>query len=148
MLPLKSRGANGAMDAQGLAATAAQICVVLIDSEADVRRAGQLQLRAGGFDVRAFASGNIMLANFGNLHIGCVVMRDEMIDLGGFELLRHLRERRWHGPAILLTRLVSTELAESAADAGFAALLDRPLVDDLMLQAVNAAVRKFPNDIA
>lgn len=121
----------------------ARLSVALIDSDMDVRRAVELRLRAGPFEVRAFASSCAMLANSG-LQIDCVVVRDAMLEIDGFELLRRLRERGWPGPAILVTAAPSPALAAAAAHAGFATVIDRPLVDNLLLQAVDKATRATP----
>ena len=126
---------------------ATRISVALIDSDTEVRRAVQLRLGAGLFDVRAYASGMALLAEDGP-RPDCVVMRDTMGEIDGFELLRRLRDRGWHGPAILLTNTPSLELAETAAGAGFATVIDRPLVDDVMLDAVGAATRTRPEIVA
>lgn len=130
------------MEVQG-STPAARISVALIDSDMDVRRAVQLRLRAGLFEVRAFASGWAMLAENGP-RTDCVVVRDRMTEIDGFELLRRLRDRGWQGPAVLVTSTPSRELAATAARAGFSSVIDRPLVDDLMLHAVDAATRAIP----
>ena len=120
-----------------------RMSVALIDTDIDIRRAVQLRLRAGLFDVRAYASGWAMLAEIGQ-RIECVVVRDRMAEIDGFELLRRLRDRGWRGPVILVTKTPSPELAAAATRAGFAAIIDRPLVDNLMLNAVAAATRPVP----
>ena len=120
-----------------------RLSVALIDGDMDIRRAVQLRLRAGPFDVRAYASGWSMLAEI-ELQTDCVVVRDTMTEIDGFEVLRRLRERGWRGPAILVTKTPSPGLAAAAACAGFAAVVDRPLVDDLMLNTVAAATRPAP----
>jgi len=120
---------------------ATRASVALIDGDIHVRRAVQLRLRAGLFDVRAYASGWAMLAEI-EQRTDCVVVRDKMVEIDGFELLRHLRDRGWQGPAILITSTPSPELAATAAGVGFAAVLDRPLVDDLVLNAVAAATQR------
>lgn len=120
-----------------------RVSVVLIDSDTDTRRAVQLRLRAGPFNVWAYASGLAMLADAAAAP-DCIVVRDAMIDVDGFELLRRMRGRGWQGPAILVTSMPSVELAGAAARAGFVAVIDRPLVDDLMLHAVDAATRTSP----
>lgn len=125
-------------------AAVARICVVLVDSDTDTRRAVQLRLRAGPCSVRAYASGWTMLADAAATGPECIVVRDTMIDIDGFELLRRMRDRGWHGPAILVTSAPSVELNRAAARAGFAAVVDRPLVDDVMLHAVDAATRTPP----
>lgn len=120
-----------------------RMSVALIDTDIDIRRAVQLRLRAGLFDVRAYASGWAMLAEIGQ-RTECVVVRDRMAEIDGFELLRRLRDHGWRGPAILVTKTPSPELAAAATHAGFAAVIDRPLVDNLILNAVAAATRPAP----
>lgn len=120
-----------------------RVAVALIDSDMEVRRGIQLRLRAALFEVRAYASGRAMLVD-DELRADCVVTRDEMEELGGFELLRCLRDRGWQGPAILLSSTPRLNLAATAARAGFHSVVDRPLVDDFMLHAVEAATRRVP----
>lgn len=122
---------------------ATRISVALIDTDTDVRRGVQLRLRAGHFEVRAYASGRAMLAENAPPN-DCVVTRDTMMDIDGFDLLRRLRVRGWKGPAILITATPGSELTTAAARAGFAMVIDRPLVDDLMLHAVNRVTRPMP----
>ena len=126
------------------AAAVARVSVVLVDSDTDTRRAVQLGLRAGAFNVRAYASGLAMLADVPAAGPDCIVVRDTMSEIGGFELLRQMRGRGWHGPAILLSSMLNPELAEAATCAGFVAVIDRPLVDNVVLNAVVAATRISP----
>lgn len=123
---------------------ATRISVSLIDSDTEMRRAVQLRLRAGGFEARAYASGWAILADAATARPDCIVVRDRMIDIDGFELLRRLRIGGWLGPAIMVTATPGPELTAAAKRAGFAAVVDRPLVDDLMLHAVNRAMRAPP----
>lgn len=125
------------------ATTSARVAVALIDSDMAVRRAVQLRLQAGQFDVRAYASGWAMLAESVS-RPDCIVVRDQMFEIDGFEVLRRLRERDWQGPAILVTNTPSLALATRAGRAGFDTVVDRPLVDDLMLHAVDQAMRAAP----
>ena len=125
----------------------ARTMVALIDSKTDVRRAVQLRLQARQFDVRAYASGWNMLADEGQT-VDCIVTRDRMVDIGGFELLRRLRARGWQGPAILVTDIPGLEFARLAAHRGFAMVVDRPLVDDLIVNAVEVVTRTSPEIVA
>lgn len=118
----------------------ARVSIALVDSDMDIRRAVQLRLQAGPFDVRAYASGLAMLSEMAR-QVDCMIVRAEMVEIDGFELLYRLRARGWHGPAILMTNAASPALAAKATEAGFATVIDRPLVDDRMLHAVDEAIR-------
>lgn len=125
-------------------AAAARALVVLVDTDTDARRAVQLRLRASLFEVRAYASGSTMLADATAGRPACLVVRDRMTECDGFAVLCQMRCRGWHGPALLITDARSFDLGAAAADAGFIAVIDRPLIDDQLLHAVEAATRTPP----
>lgn len=122
-------------------AVAARTLVVLVDSDTDNRRAVQLRLRAGRFEVRAYASGSTMLADAAAASPDCLVVRDRMATCDGFAVLSQMRCRGWHGSAILMTDAPGVDLDAAAAHAGFRAVVDRPSVDDVLLHAVEAATQ-------
>ena len=86
-------------------AVAARTLVVLVDSDTDNRRAVQLRLRAGRFEVRAYASGPTMLADVAASSPACLVVRDRMAICDGFAVLRQMRCRGWHGSAMRARRV-------------------------------------------
>jgi CheY-like chemotaxis protein len=63
-----------------------------------------------------------------------------MPEMDGIELLCALRRRQIDLPAILITTGVYIGLREHAADAGFHAVIEKPLSDDSLLDTVRSVL--------
>lgn len=113
--------------------------VLLVEDESSVRRSIQLMLQANGYDVRAFASGALALADPAAVQAACLVTEYRMADMDGVELLRRLRSAGWRRPAILITayRAETFETGEDAAR--FDAVLEKPLLPHRLLSSVDRA---------
>jgi FixJ family two-component response regulator len=110
--------------------------ILLSDDDASVRRSLHLLLRSRGFGVLAYASGTALLLD-PQIHAGnCLVVDYLMPDLDGISILRQLRSAGWCGAAILITAHCTKKLAECARQAGFAAVLEKPLRDGVLVQTI------------
>jgi FixJ family two-component response regulator len=116
--------------------------ILLVEDDPGVRRSLQLLLQANGFDVRAYASGAILLADETSLDAACLVADYRMSDCDGVETLQRLRARGWAGPAILITAFSSADLTVSAKQAGFYTVLEKPLRKHRLLAVVEQLVRQ------
>lgn len=119
---------------QKVASTAARILVS--EDDPSVRRSLQLLLRSRGFDVRAYTSGNALLLDPQARSGDCLVVDYCMPDIDGIAMLKRLRSTGWSGPAILITAHYADSLAASGREAGFAAVLEKPLGDNILLQTI------------
>ncbi len=118
--------------------------ILLSDDDSSVRRSRQLLLRSRGFDVRAYTSGTALLLDPG-AHAGdCLVVDYRMPDIDGISLLKRLRSAGWRGPAILLTTHDEDGLAEQARAAGFSKVLEKPLRDKILLNAIDRVLSGRP----
>lgn len=118
--------------------------ILLSDDDSLVRRARQLLLRSRGFDVRAYTSGTALLLD-DEAHTGdCLVVDYRMPDIDGISLLKRLRAAGWRGPAILLTTHYGDSLAEQARAAGFSEVLEKPLRDKILLNAIDRVLSGRP----
>jgi len=106
-----------------------------------VRRSLQLLLRGRGFDVRAYASGLDLLADPTILSADGMVTDYRMPDVDGLMILARLREQGWKGGAVLITGFPSPDLAERAKQAGFEKVIEKPLVDAALFDAVERMLR-------
>ena len=123
--------------------------ILLSDDDVSVRRSLHLLLRSRGFGVLSYASGNALLLDPQTQSGDCLVVDYLMPDIDGISILRKLRSAGWCGPAILITAHYADKLAESAQEAGFAAVLEKPLRDGLLVQTIGEVIsagRKVGSD--
>ena len=119
-------------------ATAHRPVILLVEDEPAVRRALQLVLQGSGFSVRSQASSAAALGDPLALQAAAIVADYRLPDGDGLNLLRGLRQRGFAGPAILITAYGSPDLAASAREAGYARILEKPLPDRVLREAVVA----------
>jgi FixJ family two-component response regulator len=62
--------------------------------------------------------------------------------VSGFDVLRGLRDLGWRGRALLITGFYSAELAARAHQAGFSDVVEKPLADSVLIEAVERLVRE------
>jgi two-component system, LuxR family, response regulator FixJ len=110
--------------------------VLLVEDDAAVRRALQLLLQGGGYEVRAYRSAVGLADNPEALDSSCLVADLMMPDLDALGLLQNLRAAGWQGRAILLSGHLTDAWAAKAIEAGFDAALAKPIPDSLLLSWV------------
>lgn len=112
--------------------------VLLVEDDSAVRRSLQLILQARGYDVRAFSSGALALADPSAIEAACLVTDYRMAGMSGLDLLRGLRAVGWRRPAILITAHRS-DYIEQSEGALFDEILEKPLLDRRLCACVDRA---------
>lgn len=115
-------------------------CVLVVEDDNAIRRSLQLLLRGRGFDVRAYASPRSALADTQNRSAVCLIADLVMPGVDGFMLLADLRAEGWNGPAILISGYLNAERTAQAANAGFAAVLEKPLAHSHLFDTMRALI--------
>lgn len=110
--------------------------ILLVEDEPAVRRSLQLLLHARGYDIRAYASSAALIADPIVSEAICLVTDYRMPEMDGLQVLRSLRARGWQGPAILVTAFGSPDLAERALKEGFSTVIEKPLYEHALGDAV------------
>lgn len=113
----------------------------MVEDDPAVRRSLQLLLQANGYDVRAYASGSVLLNDPTIVNAACLVADYRMIECDGIDTLARLRARGWRGPAIMITGFPSSSLAQKALNAGFDAIFEKPLRQHALIKAVEHLVQ-------
>ncbi|WP_213979687.1 response regulator [Sphingomonas sp. dw_22] len=110
--------------------------ILLLEDDDGVRRSLQLLLQGLGFEVRSFAAATPALADPLSAEMDFLIADNRLPDGDGLSALRTLRARGWQGRAILITAFPSSGVSEAAEQAGFAAVLEKPLRQQVLLGAL------------
>ncbi|CAN5444169.1 hypothetical protein BH10PSE3_BH10PSE3_20050 [soil metagenome] len=114
--------------------------LLLVEDDPGVRRSLQLLLHGRGFEVRAYASGLALLADPTALGAACLVADYRMPEIDGLSILRRLRELGWQGQALLISAFPSARLVDQALAAGYSRVIEKPLVEAALVDAVQRVV--------
>ena len=115
--------------------------VHLVDDDDAVRDALARLLASVGLRVQGWADAQQFLSGFDREAIGAVVLDVRMPGMGGLALLDALRESGVDQPAVMLTGHGTVEMCRRAFKSGAAEFLEKPVDDEALLEAVQAAVR-------
>jgi FixJ family two-component response regulator len=116
--------------------------VLVVDDDQAVRRSLQLLLRGHGYRVKAYADAGSVVKDPEAAEASLLVTDYRLPNEDGFDVLRGMRERGWHGSALLITGFNSAALITDASAAGFESVLDKPIRPNLLLGAARAAVER------
>ncbi len=114
--------------------------LLLVEDDSGVRRSLQLLLHGRGFEVRAYASGLALLADPTALGAVCLVADYRMPEIDGLLILKRLRDLGWRGQALLITAFPSARLVDQALAAGYSRVIEKPLVEAALVEAVERAL--------
>ncbi len=110
--------------------------ILLVEDEPAVRRSLQLVLQGNGFVVRSYGSAAALLADPGARDARGVVADYRLPDRDGVTMLRDLLATGFSGRAILVTAFGSPELTARARAAGYTRVLEKPLADRVLREAI------------
>jgi two-component system response regulator FixJ len=115
------------------------LVLIAADDQA-VRDALQFALRLEGFGVHTHSDAAGLLADAGLARAACVVLDDRRPLLDGFALLHRLQTDGLKAPVILLTNYATSALRARAASAGFWEVLEKPLLNNILLDTLRAVL--------
>lgn len=114
--------------------------VYLVDDDDAVREGLALLLRSVGLRSEGHGDPQAFLAALSPQAIGCVVLDIRMPGIGGLDVLARLAEVS-DLPVVMLTGHGNVDLCRRAFKGGAMEFLQKPVDDDVFLDAVQAAVR-------
>jgi FixJ family two-component response regulator len=115
--------------------------VHLVDDDEAVRDALARLIGTVGLRVQAWADPQAFVAGFDREAIGAIVLDIRMPGVSGLAVLDALIGQGVDQPVIMLTGHGTVDLCRRAFKAGAAEFLEKPVVDDLLLEALQKAVR-------
>ncbi len=114
--------------------------IVVVDDDAAVRDSLGILLEAHGLRVRDFGSGAEFLKSDAHFTATCLILDYHMPGMTGIEILEELRRLGLSCPTILITGLSDPMITQRALSAGVMAILEKPLPDDVLIDAVRIAL--------
>lgn len=113
----------------------------IVDDDAPVREALSLLIATVGLRVQGWPHPQAFLAGYEREAIGAIVLDMRMPGLSGLAVIEQLRAQGADQPVIMLTGHGTVDLCRRAFKSGAAEFLEKPVNDDQLLDAVQAAVR-------
>lgn len=116
--------------------------IAVVDDEDSVRRALERLLRSAGMNVETFATGVDFLASMEGRCLDCVVLDLHMPRVSGFEVQQQLARLGYSVPVVVITGHDTPESRSRALAGGAAAYLLKPIDEQVLLDAIHAAIPK------
>ncbi|WP_299004465.1 response regulator FixJ [uncultured Caulobacter sp.] len=115
--------------------------VHIIDDDAAMRDSLAFLLQVNRIPYRIFESAVAFLEDLPE-DGGCVLSDVRMPQMNGIEMVRKLKELDYRAPIIVMTGHADVPLAIEAMKAGVFDFIEKPFDEDLLLQALRAALEK------
>lgn len=113
--------------------------VLVVDDDPAVRNSLKFMLRIEGFAVRTYRDGEELLRDGELPNNACLVIDQMLPGIAGLDLVTAVRARMLSLPAILVTTHPTEALRKRAGSLGVPIIL-KPLLDDVLLQAIRSAL--------
>jgi two-component system chemotaxis response regulator CheY len=135
------------VDFFGLAQTGSRGRVLVVDDEADVRKAVNLALTKSGYEVIEADDGKkaVEVINSGDhpLLVDVIICDIRMPNVNGVEAIAYFRREFPALPIIVLTGFPDVQLATSLLKQGVADYVVKPVERDKLAAAVEAAMKQY-----
>ena len=119
-----------------------QPLVLVANDDEAMRDALQFALQLENFEVRVHGSGADLLVDRELRRACCLILKDRMPGIDALQVMFCLRERQLFPPAILLTANATPGLRRQAAAAGIGRVLEKPILDNALLESVLTIMRQ------
>ena len=116
---------------------------MVINDDAALRDALRFALRLEGADVCLHEDGAGALADPRLKDAACLVLRNHLPGIEGLEVLRRVRKMGLSVPVILLASASTAALRARAATAGVWLVLEKPIMDGALVNAVSGLLREI-----
>lgn len=117
--------------------------VHIVDDDDDVRESAGLLLESLGYSVFAYPSGVDFLEKLDATIPACILLDIHMPQMDGIEVQRQLAERGVTSPVIVLTGQGDVSVAVQAMKNGAFEFLEKPYLNDVLLEAMRDAFAKL-----
>jgi len=128
-----SERGNGSVDG------ALSRAIFIVDDDDAVRDSLQMLLESEGFKVVGFESCAAALAAIERSRPACLLLDLHLPGVGGLEMLAELAARGLHLPVVMMSGRIDRKTRQIAVASGAKAVLEKPLDDQDLLQAIRRA---------
>lgn len=128
-----------------------QPLVLIVDDDEAMRRSMAFLFSSVGLETRIFASAAELLQALpvaDHYRPGALVLDVRMPGMSGLELQRHLRQDDCPLPILIVTGHGDVPMAVEALKAGAFDFIEKPFKEQLLLDAVSAAIRLSRENLA
>lgn len=116
--------------------------VHLVDDDEAVRSSLSLLIGTVGLRVQSWADPQDFLVQFDRQAIGVIVLDVRMPGISGLTLLETLGAQGVDQPVVMLTGHGTVEMCRRAFKSGAAEFLEKPVEDEVLLEALQSGVRR------
>jgi FixJ family two-component response regulator len=116
--------------------------VFVVDDDVSVRESLELLIHTAGWQPETFASASAFLARPREQVPSCLVLDVSLPDLNGLELQTRIAGDRLAMPIIFITGYGDVPMTVKAMKAGAVEFLTKPFSDDVLLNAIAAALER------
>jgi len=127
-------------------AARSDLAVFVVDDDDAMRDSLEFLLSSADCRVRAFETGERLLAALDDGDCGCVVSDVRMPGIDGLELLRRIKAARPNLPVVMITGHGDVPLAVEAMKLGAADFVEKPFDDERLIGVVQAALAGAPRE--
>jgi FixJ family two-component response regulator len=120
----------------------ARAMVFVVDGDVSVRESLEALILIAGWESRAFATAKDFLATPPATGPSCLVLDVSLPDLNGLELQQHIADDRADMPVLFITGDADIPIAVRAMKAGAVEFLTKPFADNVLLDAIRAALMR------
>jgi two-component system response regulator FixJ len=116
----------------------------IVDDDDAIRDSLAFLLDASGWRTCLWPSAEAFLDGAGAARVACLITDVRMPGLSGLDLVQRLNARGFTAPIIVMTGHGDIPLAVDAMKAGVVDFLEKPINDELLMRALEAAVSQAP----
>jgi two-component system response regulator FixJ len=121
---------------------APQPTIYVVDDDDAVRDSLKILLESYHLTVRDFGSVPEFLDGLQPMDNSCLVLDLHLPAMGGFDVMNTLARRRVPLPVIVITGRSDAQTRARALEAGAVAFLEKPVDDQILMNAINDALRR------
>jgi two-component system response regulator FixJ len=123
---------------------APQPTIYVVDDDDAVRDSLKMLLESYQLAVRDFGSMSEFLAGLDRVSNSCLVLDLHLPAMGGFDVMTTLARRGIRLPVIVITGRGDAQTKARALEAGAIAFLEKPVDDQRLMSAIDAALHSAP----
>ena len=116
--------------------------VVVVDDDISVRESLELLIQNEGWQAALFESAEEFLSRLPTVVPSCLVLDINLPDLSGLDIQQRISDDKSSTPIIFITGYGDIPTSVRAMKAGAAEFLTKPLNDELLIEAIRAAVHR------